>query len=274
MPDLKREKIEMQLLIDGIFTYYGYDFRNYAKASLKRRIKKRCDEENLDNISDLIPLLLHDKAVFNRFLRDMSVTVTEMFRDPLMYKTMKEKVFPRIENFPYIKIWHAGCATGEEVYSMAILLKEYGIYDKCHIYATDYNNESIESSTKGIFPIGLIQEYSKNYLEAGGAHSLSNYYHARYNSVIFNKSLKKNITFAHHNLVTDYVFTEAHLIVCRNVLIYFDNILQNRVFNLFTESLNSGGFLCLGTRETIDYSEVSNKFRNINGDFKIYQLNR
>jgi len=273
MDDLALEKIEIDLLIAGIFSCYGYDFKNYARASLKRRIQKRVAEEGLNNISELIPLIIHNRNVFELFLRDMSVTVTEMFRDPEMYKKLKEDVFPNLAKLPYIKIWHAGCATGEEVYSMAIMLQEFGIYDKCHLYATDYNNASIENAEKGIYPIGLLKQYSSNYLNAGGTSSLSNYYHAKYESVIFNQSLKENITFAHHNLVTDNVFTEAHLIICRNVLIYFDNFLQNRVFSLFTESLNSKGFLCLGSRETLDFSDVIHQYQTINREHRIYQRN-
>lgn len=271
MDEKNLEQIEAELLINGIYSYYGYDFRNYAKSSLRRRIKKRLTEEGLENIAELIPLILHNRDVFNRFLRDMSITVTEMFRDPSMYKKLKELVFPTLSKLPYIKIWHAGCATGEEVYSMAIMLQEFGIFDKCHIYATDYNNESIEHAEKGIYPIGLLKKYSTNYLKAGGEQSLSDFYHAKYNSVIFNKTLKNNITFAHHNLVTDHVFTEAHLIVCRNVLIYFDHKLQDRALSLFTESLNPNGFLCLGSRESLDFSNSANTYTALNRENRIFQ---
>lgn len=267
----KIEEIETELFLEALVMAYGYDFKNYAKASLKRRMKHRMAEENIDSISEMTRLLLHDNDFINRFLVDMSITVTEMFRDPKFYQSFRENVVPKLKTYPFLKIWHAGCATGQEVYSMAILLAEEGLLDKTQIYATDFNRNSLSIAKEGIYPLDDMKSYTANYMKAGGTASFSDYIHSKYNSVKMDKSVMKNITFAHHNLVADGVFGEMNVVVCRNVLIYFDRDLQNIALEKFCESLCHRGFLCLGTKETIDYSSVKDKFNDISHREKIYQ---
>ena len=226
---------------------------------------------NCKSIAEMIPKLLHDSSFFELLLFDFSITVTEMFRDPSFYLSVRKKVIPYMKTYPFTKIWHAGCATGEEVYSMAILLKEETSLDKATIYATDFNDSALSKSKSGIYPINNVQKYTANYQEAGGAGSFSEYYHSQYDSIILDQSLKKRLTFANHNLVTDGVFGEMNLILCRNVLIYFNRDLQNRVLKLFYDSLIDGGFLCLGNRESAQFSEVSKDFELIDAKEKIYK---
>jgi chemotaxis protein methyltransferase CheR len=215
--------------------------------------------------------LLHDYDFFYALLQDMSINVTEMFRDPLFYKTLREVILPKFADCEHIKIWHAGCATGEEVYSMAILLQESGFYDKCRIYATDFDTTVLQKAREGIYSAELLQQYIKNYRDSGGIESFSDYYSANYELVLMDKSLKQNILFSDHNLVSDGVFGEMDLIVCRNVLIYFGRELQDRVFKLFSDSLHPGAFLCLGTKETVRVSAFSDVFENVVDGQKIYR---
>jgi chemotaxis protein methyltransferase CheR len=273
------ENIEIQLLLEAIFQCYGYDFRNYAKASIKRRIiaflathPKLVSKD--ENISELIPKILHDEDLFQELLQNFSITVTEMFRDPEVFKVLREKVIPYLKTFPHVRIWHAGCASGEEIYSMAILLKEEGLYDKTTIYATDFNDEALDNARKGIYKIEMGKEFSKNYQKSGGKKSLSSYYLAKYDAMIFDKNIRENITFSNHNLVLDGSFGEMHLILCRNVLIYFDKTLQNRIFKLFDESLCDNGFLALGSKETLSFSDVEKDFTVFDKKYKIYQKNK
>lgn len=268
---IEKENEEVDHLIDTIYNNFGYDFRHYAPASRKRRIKNLLTKTKHNNISDLNRVILTDKNLLVSLLYNLSVTVTEMFRDPLVYKTIRQKVITILKSFPFINIWHAGCATGEEVYSMAILLKEENIYDRVRIYATDFNDSALEIAKEGVYPVDPIKLYTTNYQNAGGKNSFSEYYHSKYNSVMMNRDLKNNITFANHNLVTDKVFGEMHFIVCRNVLIYFDRELQDHVLNLFNDSLVNHGFLCLGTKETIKFSNIQNNFHEIAAKEKIYQ---
>lgn len=265
------EQIEMNVLLEAIFRRYGYDFRNYARSSLKRRLEHIQRRSKMDHMSDLLPRMLHDREFFDQFLQDMSITVTEMFRDPEFYRDVREHVVPVLKTWPFIKIWHAGCATGEEVYSMAILLKEEGYYDRAQIYATDFNRHSLTKAQEAIYPLDKMKEYSNNYNKAGGKGSFSDYYHARYGAAKIDESLKKNITFAHHNLVADGVFGEMHMILCRNVLIYFNKTFQSRALSLFHDSLCRGGFLCLGLKETIEFSDIRNQFEDIVKKARIYQ---
>lgn len=265
------ENIEIDLFLEALCKRSGYNFSGYAKASLKRRINKTIKEFELNSISDMIPKVMHDENFLNRLLFNFSITVSEMFRDPFFFKTLRENVIPFLKTYPYIKIWHAGCATGEEVYSLAILLKEEGIYDKCTIFATDFNNTALIKAKEGIYAIDSIKEYTANYQKAGGKSSFSDYYITNGSFAKINKNLKEKITFAHHNLVSDGVFSEMHLILCRNVLIYFDSDLQNRVLNLFSEALINNGFLVLGTKETINYSSIINRFETINDKLKIFR---
>ena len=215
--------------------------------------------------------ILYDKEFFNTLLQDFSINVTEMFRDPSFYKAIREDVIPLLRTYPFIRIWHAGCATGEEVYSMAILLKEEGLYDKSLIYATDINERVLQRAKEGIYSIDNIKEYCQNYQKSGGSASLSDYFIARYNSVIFNKELREKIIFADHNLVTDGVFGEMNLIICRNVLIYFNKELQNRVMKLFYDSLCYGGFLGLGSKESIRFTDYYNKYESYIQDENIFR---
>jgi chemotaxis protein methyltransferase CheR len=228
----------------------------------------------VNTIADLIPRILHNQQAFEALLFDISVTVTEMFRDPWFYLGLREKVIPFLKTYPYVNIWHAGCATGEEVYSMAIVLQEEGLYDRARIYATDFNYEALAKAKARIYSQTNIKEYSDNYYKAGGKRSLADYYVAQYQSITFDEDLQKNITFASHNLVTDNVFAEAHLIICRNVLIYFDRHLQSRVLSLFRDSLCYNGFLCLGSKETIHFSNIRNDFDEFASEEKIYQCKK
>ncbi len=271
MDDIETQNLELQLLLQAVYLKYGYDFRNYAKASIKRRILHRLTAEKLPNISAMQHLLLYDEGFFGRLLLDLSINVTEMFRDPNFYLAIRQHVIPQLRELPYLKIWHAGCSTGEEVYSMAIVLKEEGLYDRTQIYATDMNEVVLRQAREGIFAISHLKQYTANYQKAGGQESFSNYYSAHYDHVVMDKSLKKRILFSDHNLATDGVFGEMNLIMCRNVLIYFDRDLQNRVFNLFRESLCDNGFLCLGSKESVRLSTHSGVFADVVKEEKIYQ---
>lgn len=265
------EDIETYLFIEALKMKYGYNFSNYSRAHIKRRIKYRLSKCGIDNIMELTHKVLESEAFFKEVLLDFSINVTEMFRDPIFFKYLRESIIPIMESYPQIKIWHAGCSSGEEVYSMAILLKECGLYDRCQIYATDFNEKIIQKAKDGIYPIEAIKEYTKNYILTGGINSFSDYYIAKYDNAILDQGLKKNITFAEHNLVTDGSFGEMNLILCRNVLIYFDRTLQNRVDKLFSDSLIKGGYLCLGPKETLVFSDVIEKFDTMNEEFKIYR---
>lgn len=265
------EEIEVNLLLEAIFQRYGYDFRNYSRASIERRARNFLSRTKFDYISELIPNLMYDEILFESLVREFSITVTEMFRDPFVYRTLRERVFPFLKTYPFIRIWHAGCATGEEVYSIAILLKEEGLFARATAFATDFNDWALDQSKEGVYPIDSVKKFTLNYQQAGGKQSFSEYYHANYDAIVMNPSLKKNITFANHNLVNDGVFSEVHLIFCRNVLIYFNKDLQNRALKLFRNSLVRGGFLCLGTKETIQFSEVVNDFKVFDEKAKVFQ---
>ena len=269
--NLENEDIEIQLLLEAIFLKYGYDFRDYSKAHLKRRIKHRLSLAGFNSISQMQHQILYDRGFLDALLNDFSINVTEMFRDPPFYKAFRQEVVPVLETYPFIKVWHAGCSSGEEVYSMAILLKEEGLYERTQIYATDFNVEVLEKAKQAIYPIDDIKDYTYNYQKSGGKASFADYYIARYDSVILDQSLKKKIIFADHNLVTDGIFGEMHLIVCRNVLIYFNKELQNKVYKLFYESLRNGGFLGIGTKESLRFSDYRDKFDIISENLRIYQ---
>jgi len=265
------EKIEIDLFIRAICHRYGYDFRHYAKASLRRRVRHLLLKTSYERVSEMIPEVLYNESFFKSLVFEFSVTVTEMFRDPEFFKVVRQKVIPYLKTYPFIKIWDAGCATGEEVYSLAILLTEEGLYDRTTIFATDFNDSALMKAREGIYSIKNMKNFTVNYQRSGGENSFSNYYHAHYESAIMNKSLKERITFANHNLVTDGVFGEMHLILCRNVLIYFDKILQNQVFGLFEDSLIHRGFLCLGSKESLMFSQVTDDFKAIDEKKRIYQ---
>ena len=271
MNQLEKEHMEISLLTKAIRRCYGYDFCHYARASLRRRILQGCQRLKVKHISELISKILYEPDVFAELLKDFSVVVTEMFRDPHFYAVLRKKVIPVLKTYPFIKVWHAGCATGEEVYSLAIVLKEEGLYDRTQIYATDFNDEALNSAKEGIFAMKNVKLFTENYQKAGGKQSLSDYYHGKYDSIIMEQSLKENITFANHNLSTDYSFSDMNLILCRNVMIYFDRKLQNRVLKLFADSLQHNAFLCLGNKETLVFSEIKNQFIGFDKKEKIYQ---
>lgn len=265
------EDIAVELFLQAVEMKYGYDFKEYSRAHIKRRIRNRLVKSSIANTFELIHRVIEDEHFFKEVLADFSINVTEMFRDPSFFKYIREQVVPVLETYPQIKIWHAGCSSGEEVYSMAILMKECGLYDRCQIYATDFNDKILQQAKSGIYPLEAIKDYTKNYIQAGGTESFSDYYLAKYDNAILEMDLRKKITFAQHNLVTDGSFGEMHLIMCRNVLIYFDRGLQNRVNRLFSESLVKGGFLCLGSKETLTYSEVAGDFTTLSEPFRVYK---
>lgn len=265
------EHIEMDLLFDGAFRRYGVDFRNYSYASLRRRVQNMVRAERVTSISRLQDLVLHDPAAMQRLLMHVSVNVTSMFRDPTFYASFRENVVPLLRSYPFIRIWHAGCATGEEVYSMAILLYEQDLYERCRIYATDMNEVVLKKAKDGIFPLDLMQEYEKNYAQAKGQGKFSEYYSAKYDHAIFRQSLKKNLIFSHHNLVTDGSFNEFNVIICRNVMIYFNSTLQTRVHRLFFESLHRFGVLAIGRKETLRTTVHEHDYEPLDSRERIYR---
>jgi chemotaxis protein methyltransferase CheR len=265
------EAIEVQLLLEAVFRRYGFDFRDYAYPSIRRRIWNSVQAEGLRGVSELQGKLLYDAACMERFLLKVTVNVTTMFRDPSFYRALRTLVLPCLRAQPFLRIWHVGCATGEEVYSMAILLHEEGLLPRCRIYGTDMNEAVLDRAKAGIFPLASVQEYTGNYLRAGGTASFSEYYTARYDSVIFQRALGKNIVFAQHNLVTDSSFNEFHLILCRNVLIYFNNALTARVHRLLYESLASFGFLGLGAQESIRFTPHETCYEELDRNERLYR---
>jgi len=265
--------IEIALLVEALFLRYGWDFRQYSPAHLKRRIAHRLSASGLGSISEMQAKIMHNEKFAAQLVSDLSITVTEMFRDPGFYKSLRDVVIPILKTYPFIKIWHAGCATGEEVYSVAIVLQEENLYERATIYATDFNQQALVQAKEGIFSDKMIREYSINYIKSGGKRALSDYYTSRYENVIMNKALKKNIVWANHNLVTDRVFAEAHLILCRNVLIYFNKDLQNKVQKIFFNSLVKGGVLCLGARESLRFGDFEQKYSELDKTQKIFKKN-
>jgi chemotaxis protein methyltransferase CheR len=267
----ENEDIEIQLLLEAIYLKYGYDFREYARASIRRRILRRLGLSGMQSISAMQHAVLADTAFFETLLSDFSINVTEMFRDPSFYRVLRTAIVPILQTYPFIKIWHAGCATGEEVYSMAILLQEEGLYSRTQIYATDFNDRVLQKAKDGIYSIEHIREYTLNYQKAGGKNEFVNYYTAKHDHIIMSRSLKTQMVFANHNLVSDNVFGEMNLILCRNVLIYFTKTLQNRVMQVLYESLCPYGFLCLGSKESIKFSSYADHFEQVVNNEKIYK---
>lgn len=271
---IENERLEISLLLEAIFQKYGYDFRRYATTHIKRRIEHRLKLTGLANISELQHRVIYDESFFNGLLLDLSINVTEMFRDPWFYKAVRENVIPHLQTYPFVKVWHAGCSAGQEVYSMRILLKEEKLHDRTQTYATDFNELILAKAQDGIYPLDVVREYTSNYIKAGGTCEFSDYYTADSSYVIIKKSLKEKILFTHHNLATDSVFGEMNLILCRNVLIYFNKELQERVLQLFYDSLCPGGFLCLGSKESLSFSRVANQFEEVCKKEKIYRKKR
>jgi chemotaxis protein methyltransferase CheR len=265
------EEIEIQLLLEGVAQRYGYDFRNYALASLKRRIWNTMRQERVERISQLQDRVLHDPACMERFLLALTVNVTAMFRDPSFYQAFRERVVPLLRTYPFIRIWHAGCSTGEEVYSMAILLYEAGLYDRCRIYATDMNAAVLNKAKAGIFPLDKMQDYTGNYLKAGGARSFSEYYTAAYDHAIFRPWLRDQITFSQHNLAIDGSFNEFNVVLCRNVMIYFNKTLQERVHRLLYTSLSVFGILGLGHAESLKFTPYEQQYAELVSSERLYR---
>ncbi|WP_036110930.1 MULTISPECIES: CheR family methyltransferase [Luteibacter] len=266
------EDIEIQLFVRAMQLRHGHDFSEYAPASLKRRVQQLVRTHDAGSVSELTRRLLHEPGFVARIIEGLSVPVSEMFRDPAVFRVLRDKVFPVLASYPEINIWQAGCAHGQEVYSLAILLEEAGLYERSRIYATDFNDAALAVASEGIYATREARDWSRNYLEGGGQRSLSDYYSARYDFIKLDTRLRRNVTFFNHNLVTDEVFCEAHLILCRNVLIYFTNTLQDRTLGLFRDSLVRGGFLCLGTRENIDFSPAAAGFSDVDNALRVYQV--
>lgn len=254
------DNYELGLLLDVIQFRWGYDFRDYARTSIHRRVKNVMIRHRIKHISELIPRVLHEPVFFQDMVLDFSITVTEMFRDPSVWKKIVTEIIPRLNTYPYFKIWHAACATGEEVWSMAILLKEAGLLERATIYATDFNDIALDKARKGTYTIKNMHVAHRNYLKSGGQSTLVDYYDVQGSEVIFDKQLAKRIVWANHNLTTDRIFGEMNFILCRNALIYFTPTLQNQVLLLFTDSLSHGGFLCLGSKETLNFTSVKENF--------------
>jgi len=263
--------IELRMLIEAVYLQYNYDFRDYTGASQKRRVLHALREMGCDSISALQARVMHDPAAFSQLLQYLTIPVTEMFRDPAFFAALRENVVPFLKTYPSLKIWVAGCSTGQEVYSMAIMLREEGLLDRSILYATDINPESLETAKRGVFPLEQMQLYTENYQAAGGKRAFSDYYTAAYGGALFDKSLVENVTFADHSLSTDSVFSETQLISCRNVMIYFNKRLQDRVFGLFHESLCHRGFLALGSKESIDFSAYAGQFEPLVKRERIYR---
>ncbi len=265
------EEVEIELLLEGIYRHYGYDFRDYALSSLRRRIWQRVRAEHCTTISGLKEKILHEPDAMERLLLGLSISVSAMFRDPDMYVAFRRKVVPMLRTYPFIRIWHAGCSTGEEVYSMAILLEEEGLYERSRIYATDMNETVLQKAHDGIYPLAAMRQYTANYIHAGGKAAFSDYYTAAYDGAIVRPTLRRNVVFAQHNLASDGPFNEFQVIVCRNVMIYFNPTLQARVHALFLESLSRRGFLCLGAKETLKFSPYESAYEEVDHREKIYR---
>jgi chemotaxis protein methyltransferase CheR len=262
---------EIEILLSDLLELYGYDFTEYSKASLKRRISRLYLLDRFPSFAEFRHRLKFDPAYLPRFIEQLTVTVTEMFRDPDFYKALREHVLPVLATYPFIRIWHAGCSTGEEVYSMAILLTEENLFHKSLLYATDINPTVLDKASKGIFPVGSMKQYSENYIAAGGKKDFSSYYTATNDYAKLDESLNRKIIFSTHNLVSDHSFNHFQLILCRNVLIYFDKELQTKVFSLFDDSLENLGFLALGSKETIRFSSIASNFKEVSKKEKIWR---
>jgi chemotaxis protein methyltransferase CheR len=265
------EDIEIGLLLEGLYRAHGFDFREYSRASLKRRVLELMQAEKLETVSAFQNKILHDAACLDRFLLGLSVHATAMFRDPSFYLTFRKRVVPLLRTYPTVQIWIAGCSTGEEVYSLAILLQEERLYAKSRIYATDISQAVLRKARDGIFPLAAMRDYTANYHQAGGTHEFSDYYTAQYDSVIFSAALRNNIVFSEHNLATDGSFNEFQVILCRNVMIYFNKDLQARVHNLLYDSLSMFGVFGLGNKESLKFTPRAAFYEPLNENDKLYR---
>jgi chemotaxis protein methyltransferase CheR len=266
------ERIELAMLLEAIFRSNGSDFRSYAPSSLRRRVEKRREAEGLGSISALQDLVLHDTNAMGRLLGDLSISVTAMFRDPSFFTALRKRVVPLLRTYPFIRIWHAGCATGEEVYSLAILLEEEGLLGRARIYATDMNEDAVAAAKEGVFPLARLKEYAANYDGAGGKQRFSDYYAGTPRGARFAERLRENVLFAQHNLATDTGFSEFNLVLCRNVLIYFAAPLKDRALGLFTQSLSPFGLLALGRSESLRFTGAENEYDEVDGVERIYRV--
>ncbi|MCJ8337908.1 MAG: protein-glutamate O-methyltransferase CheR [Pseudomonadales bacterium] len=271
MKEVDTLPFEVSQLLEAVYFRYGYDFRHYARESIERRIVYRVEHSELDNVSQMIGKVMHDPDYFNLFLNDMSVTVTEMFRDPLVFKKIRNQLLLQLKTYSRINIWHAGCSTGEEVYAMAIMLEEEGLLERCQLYATDFNNHSLAVAKEGIYSLQHMSKYQKSYKKSGGTKKLADYYHTKHEHIKFDQGLRQHITFANHNLVKDREFAQMHLVMCRNVLIYFDHKLQQLALNLFKSSLVNRGYLILGREETLGSANMHVAFESIDAKYRIYR---
>jgi chemotaxis protein methyltransferase CheR len=270
-PSADLERIETGLLLEGIYQHYGFDFRGYAWASLRRRLSRRAQEEGLTSLSALQELILHDPRAMERLLLDLSINVTSMFRDPTFFAAFREKVVPLLRTYPFVRIWNAGCSTGEETYALAIILREEGLYDRARIYATDINDAVLDHARAAAYPLDRMRDYTENYIRAGGSESFSTYYEADGENARFDPSLLDQIVFAQHNLVSDGAFNHFNVIVCRNVMIYFGKALQERVHELFHESLENFGVLALGHKESIRFTAHESSYEELDPSEKLYR---
>lgn len=268
-----RDELELDLLLEAIFRHYHYDFRGYSRGSLHRRLARAQHQHGCDSLSQLQHLLLRDPAVFADLMGFLTIQVSEMFRDPAYFRALREQVVPHLKTYPSLKVWIAGCANGEEFYSLAILFREEGLEDRTIFYCTDISPAALEKAEAGIYAIDRLPQFSENHRLAGGKASLSNYYTAAYGAAVFDKTLRRRAVFAQHNLASDQVFGEVQLVSSRNVLIYFDRELQDRALGLFGESLVRGGFLGLGSKETLRFSRYSDGFADFDEGEKIYRRN-
>lgn len=267
----EREQLEIELLLEALYRYYGVDFRNYVLPTIRRRVWNRVRTERLRTISGLQEKVLHDRQAFKRLANDFSINVTELFRDPSFFKTFRDKVVPQLKDYPRIRIWHAGCSTGEEAYSMAILLYEEGLLERTRIYATDMNEAVIEEAKLESFPLDRLAAYTHNYVQSGGKKSIKEYIAVTSDRAKFRPFLGEKITFAQHNLAVDESFNEFHVIICRNVMIYFNSYLQNRVHELFYQSLSPSGFLGLGHKESMTFTSFTDFYKELEPNEKLYR---
>lgn len=265
------EDIEIPLLLEALYQRYHYDFRQYAGASIKRRLLQARAQLGFSSISAMQDSLLHNPDTVPRLLNYLTVQVSEMFRDPSYYRALREKVLPHLRTYPSLKVWIAGCSNGEELYSLAILFREEGLDQRTLFYATDINPSALQAAEAGVYPLDQIQKFTANHQKSGAKSSLSEYYTADYGRAVFDKSLRSRVVFSDHSLVTDAVFAEMHLISCRNVLIYFDRELQDRALGLFKDSLARKGFLGLGSKESLRFSAHAASFSEFVGEDRIYQ---
>lgn len=271
VPPVSREEVEIDVLLEAVYRFYGFDFRSYARASIRRRLWRRARLEGLGTLSALQERLLHDPGCMERLLLDLSINVTAMFRDPSFWLVFRTEVVPLLRTYPFLRVWSVGCSTGEEVYSLAILLQEEGLYERTRIYATDMNETVLSQAATGLVPLDRMKEYTENYQAAGGTKAFSEYYVTGYQGAQFDRSLTGNIVFARHNLVTDGGFNEFHVIMCRNVLIYFDTDLQQRVHRIFYDSLVRLGILALGPKESVTFTEHGEDFEVVDAADRIYR---